>query len=90
MSYRYPLPPSLAQQVTAFEEFASGAAQCRARLRDGSSIEGLLCNGSALIARQAQAVLPFRMEDVDSLFQTDEDRTNYKRTGWVFFDEWST
>ena len=89
MSYRYPLPPELVQQAARFEEFANGAPHCHARLRDGSSVGGILCNGSALIAMRAESALPFQMADVASLFQTDEDRTNYERTGWVFFDDWS-
>ncbi len=46
MSYRYPQPPGLAQQATALEELANGAAQCRA-----DSVTGLQSTVSCATAR---------------------------------------
>ncbi len=32
--------------------------------------------------------LPFKIEAVAQLFQTDEDKSPIDRAGWLFFDDW--
>jgi len=79
----------LKAQASSFEEFASGGAQCHAKLHDGSTYSGiLLTTATAVIAMRGQAALPFSIEAIDCLFQTSEDINPTTRNGWEFFDDW--
>jgi hypothetical protein len=90
VDYRYPLGDHLIAQALAFEEFANGAAQCHARLSDGSVHSGLLVsNATAITAMRDHSDLPFAVTAIQSLFQTEEDRSTPHRTHWKFFDEWT-
>ena len=91
MNYRYPLPEKLQQAALALEEFANGAAQCHVRLKDSTTWpEVLVAGGVAIAAMRGHAALPFSMEEVDELFQTDEDGSPRQRGDWVFFDTWAS
>jgi hypothetical protein len=90
MQHKYLLPERLSGQTQSFEEFANGAAQCHARLRDGSVHAGLLISSAtAIIAMRGHASLPFPVESIAELFQEQEDKSPTQRSGWEFFDTWS-
>ena len=90
MQYKYELPTSLASHAASFEEFANGAAQCHARLRNGCVHSGLLVsNATAIIAMRGCTSLPFAVEAIAELFQEEEDKRPVMRGGWQYFDEWS-
>ncbi len=90
MNYRYPLPERLAAQSALFEEFSNGGAQCHAQLQDGSVYDGLLIsNATAIIAMRGHEQLPFALESIAVLFQTDDDRNPHQHAGWAFFDKWA-
>jgi hypothetical protein len=89
MKYHYPLSEGLVAQATLLEEFANGAAQCHARLNDGEVFGGLLLSdATAIIAMRGHVALPFAVEAIDRLFQTEEDKSPTLRANWQFFDEW--
>jgi hypothetical protein len=89
MKHLHPLSAALSNQAAALEEFANGGAQCHARLQDGTVHSGLLIsNSSAIVAMRGQKTLPFKVEAVVQLFQTDEDRSPVDRADWQFFDDW--
>jgi hypothetical protein len=90
MQFCYKLPAHLTDQALALEEFANGGAQCHARLKDGSIHSGLLVsNATAIIAMRGHHDLPFSVDSVTSLFQTDEDRSPVVRGNWEYFDAWA-
>ncbi len=90
MRYRYQMPAPLKEQALHLEEFANSGAQCHARLRNGTVQPGLLIsNATAIIAMRGQDELPFAVEDIAELYQTEEDRSPEQRGSWRFFDEWS-
>jgi hypothetical protein len=89
MQYRYPLPESLVAQAVGFAEFANGAAQCHAKLKNGSVHAGVLVsNATAIIAMRGHTSLPFEVSEIVSLFQTQEDESQNAKARWEFFDEW--
>jgi len=90
MQYRYPLPNRLVEQALNLQEFANGGTQCHARLRDGTTQPGILIsNATAVIAMRGQSALPFSIDDIAELYQTDDDCSPIQRGDWKFFDEWS-
>jgi hypothetical protein len=89
VKYRYPLSSSLGERAASFEEFANGGAQCHARLNDGSVHEGLLISNSmAVIAMRGHTELPFPVDAIAELFQSDDDKNPRQRDEWQFFDKW--
>jgi hypothetical protein len=89
MQYRYPLAEPLTSQAAGFAEFANGAAQCHAKLKDGSLHAGLLLsNATAIIAMRGHVSLPFEVSKIVSLFQTQEGQSPNVQARWEFFDEW--
>ena len=91
MNYRYPLPENLRQAALTLEEFANGAAQCHVKLKDSTIWpEVLVAGGVAIAAMRNHTALPFSLEEVDRLFQSDEDRSPRQRADWAFFDTWAS
>jgi hypothetical protein len=90
VNYRYQLPEHLRKQASSFAEFANGAAQCHARLRNGAVVSGLLVSGGIAIAAMRGATeLPFSVSEIALLFQAGDDMSPTQRSGWTFFDEWA-
>lgn len=90
MQYRYPLPNRLVEAASKLQEFANGGAQCHARLRNSTIRPGILVsNASAIIAMRGQNELPFSIDEITELYQTDDDCSPKQHGIWKFFDEWS-
>ena len=90
MKSRYRLPEIWISKVADFEEFANGGAQVTVRLKDGREmIEVLVSNSSHIVAMRGQKDLPFAIEDIADIFQSDADKNPSKRGGWDFWDVWS-
>jgi hypothetical protein len=88
MKYLYPLPGRLVAQASLLDEFANGAAQCHAQLKDGKIVGGLLLsNATAIIAMREQIKLPFAVAEIYRLFQIEEDKLPVLRNNWQFFDD---
>jgi hypothetical protein len=91
MQFRHALPAHLTEQALALHEFANGGAQCHARLNDGTVYSGLLVsNATAIVAMRGYSDLPFPVDSVALLFQTDDDRSPKVRGNWEFFDVWTS
>ena len=91
MNYEYPIPTRLLPEANILEEFANGGAQCHAQLDNGSIHEGLLISDArAIIAMRGHDRLPFEVDSILRLFQTEEDKSPRQRDGWAYFDSWST
>ena len=89
MQFRYPLPARLVEQAVSLDEFANGGTQCHVRLRDGTiHRDVLISNSTAIVAMRGHANLPFAVDDIELLFQADDDRSPAKQVEWQFFDVW--
>lgn len=90
MEYKYTLQRSLVDKIAKMSEFANGGAQVRIRTKDGVIHEGILVsNCMYVIAMRGHSELPFDLEDIEEVFQTEEDKNPVIRGGWEFWDDWS-
>ena len=90
MKFRYQLPETWISAVSEMEEFANGGTQVSVRLRDKRTFGGILVsNGSYVVAMRGYKDLPFALEEIEEIYQTDEDRSPKNRSGWDFWDEWN-
>jgi hypothetical protein len=90
MKYRYELPEHWVRVVAGMEEFANGAAQVSVRLRDKREFHQIWITGSAHVAAmRGYKDLPFALEDIEEIYQSDEDRNPKARGNWDFWDDWS-
>jgi hypothetical protein len=88
MKYRYTLPEHWIDKVVHMAEFAMGGTQVTMRLKDGRHVPGvLISNCTHPIAVRGFKDLPFRLEDIADIFQTDEDKNPKRRGGWDFWDQ---
>jgi hypothetical protein len=89
MKHRCPLPEALRHVAIALDEFANGGAQASVRLKDGRIFKkALISNGSAIIAIRGYDAPPFKPEEIEQIFQTEDDKNPKERDGWKFWDEW--
>jgi hypothetical protein len=89
MNVRYRLPDVLISKVSYMSEFANGGAQVTVRLKDGCEVpEVLVSNSSYIIAVRGYKQLPFRIEDIDDIFQSDTDKNPREHGGWDFWNDW--
>jgi hypothetical protein len=90
MKFRYQLPEKWISIVSRMEEFANGGAQVSVRLRDKRRFGGILVSNSAyVVAMRGHKDLPFNLEEIEEIYQTDEDRNPKNRSGWDFWDDWN-
>lgn len=89
MEYGCPLPRRLQEVALCFSEFANGAAQATARLKDGRVFgRVLISNATAIVAVRGYEKPPFEIADLVDLFQSSEDISPSERGGWKFWDKW--
>jgi hypothetical protein len=89
MNCRYTLSEHWVAQIAEMAEFAMGGTQVTVRLKDGRLITGvLISNCTHPIAVRGFKDLPFGLEDIADIFQTEEDRNPKQRGGWHFWDDW--
>jgi len=71
------------------EEFANGCTQVTVKLKDGREMtEVVVSNSSHIVAMRGYKDLPFRIEDIDDIFQSDGDKNPIKLGAWDFWDIW--
>jgi hypothetical protein len=91
MKYKYSLPENWRERVDQMEEFANGATQVTIRLTDGKEVSGVLISDSVyIIATRGFKDLPFSVDDIEEIFQTEIDKNPRDRGGWDFWDNWVT
>jgi hypothetical protein len=89
MMFKHQLPEKWIAKVAEFDEFANGATQLTVRLNSGREFSGLLVsNGMYLVAARGFKSLPFDVEQISDVFQTEEDKNPSQRGGWDFWDDW--
>lgn len=89
MKYKYVLPESLSSKVNNFEEFANGATQATVALIDGRIIHEVLFSQSKyLVAIRGHKSLPFNIQDIKEIYQSNSDKNPEVRGGWDYFDNW--
>jgi len=89
MEYKYKLSPILIEQALTLIEFGNGGAQVSIKLNNGSVFkEALLSNSTAIIAMRGYNDLPFNINEIVEIFQTEEDQNPIEKGNWEFWDEW--
>lgn len=90
VNYKYTLPPQLIEKASHFAEFAYGGAQATVRLKDSRIFQQvLISNCTWIIAMRGFKDLPFKVEDIEDIYQTGADRNPGQLGGWEFWDDWS-
>lgn len=73
------------------EEFANGAMQVSVQLQNGSIFSGILISDATyIVAARGFSALPFKVDEINSAFQTADDKNPATRGGWQYWDEWGT
>ncbi len=91
MRYKYKLPDRLVSQVSEMEEFANGATQVSAHLLDGRVFSGILISAATyIVAARGFGDLPFKPDEIATVFQTTDDKNPAMRGGWQFWDDWGS
>jgi hypothetical protein len=89
VKFKYRLPESWISKVAKMEEFANGGAQVTIRLKDGREVpKVLISNSTWIVAARGHKDLPFPLEDIVDIFQSDEDKKPHEQGGWDFWDSW--
>jgi hypothetical protein len=89
VNFKYRLPDAWTAKTLAMEEFANGGMQVTIRLNDGRVMPRVLLSMAAHpIAMRGYKDLPFLIEDIADIYQSDEDRNPPQRGGWEFWDDW--
>lgn len=89
MQFKYTLPKPLIEKVLSFEEFANGGMQVSIRTKNGDIFKKILIsNCMHIVAMRGYSELPFRVEDILEIFQTEDDKNPKERGGWIYWDNW--
>ena len=89
MKFKYRLPDFWIEIVSNMEEFANGATQVSIKTKDGQNFnEILISNSTWIIAMRGCTDLPFNINDIVEIYQTEEDKQPKERGGWHFWDNW--
>jgi hypothetical protein len=89
MKFKYELPPKLVAQVVEMREFVNGGTQVTIRLRNGGTIPQVLISMSKfIVAVRGYDDLPFKIDEIAEIYQTDEDKSPSLQSGWKFWDDW--
>lgn len=92
MEFKYTLPKEWVDfSVNNLEEFANGGAQVTIKTNDGLvHSKVLISNCMYIIAMRGHKDLPFDVNDIEDIYQTEEDKNPKERGGWDFWDNWET
>jgi len=90
MKFKYALPQNWFDKVSfEMEEFANGGMQVTIKTKSGKVFENvLLSSAKYLVAARGYKDLPFAVEDIADIYQTDADKNPSQRGNWDFWDEW--
>ena len=90
MQYKHKLIPALIEKALPLAEFANGGSQVTIKLNDGRIFkEVLISNATAIIAMRGYNELPFGLNEISEIFQTEEDRNPKEKGNWKYWDEWN-
>lgn len=89
MNFKYAVPAKFLPKVRALKEFANGGMQVTVRLKGGREIpQVLLSDATYLVAARGFDDLPFKLEDIEDVFQSVEDKNPREKGEWKFWDDW--
>lgn len=89
MEYKYTLSSELIETVSNFYEFANGGTQVTVLLKNGETYSKILIfNSSAIIAIRGYKDLPFEIDDIKFIYQTNEDKNPKERNNWQYWGKW--
>lgn len=90
MTFKYVLPQYWIDKVSQeIGEFANGGAQVTIKTKNGAVFEKVLISNSMwLLAARGHKDLPFSVEDIVEIYQTDEDKNPSQRGNWDLWDNW--
>lgn len=84
--YKYTLSQDWIDKVKHMVEFANGGTQVSVKLKSGKVIKRvLISNCKWIIAVRGFSDLPFSLESINEIYQTEEDKSPAKKGGWKFF-----
>jgi hypothetical protein len=88
MKFRYTLAEHWVKKIVGFGEFANGGTQVTVRTKDGKVFGGILISNCMwVIAARGYDDLPFALDDIEEIFQTDDDLRPVHRR-WKYWDDW--
>ena len=89
MEYKYTLSKENIEIVAKeMREFAMGGTQVKIRTSDGKiHNEVLISNCMYIVAMRGCKELPFKLEDIVEIYQTNEDINKVNRGGWEYWDK---
>lgn len=89
MEYKYKLGDHWVSAIAKMEEFANGATQVSVTLRNGKVFNGLLISACQyIVAARGYTDLPFDLEEIEFISQTEDDKNPKERGNWVYWDKW--
>lgn len=89
MNFRYTLPERWVAKVSDMDEFANGGVQVTVKTKDGKIFpKVLVSNSKHLVAARGYKDLPFSVDQITDICQSDEDRNPSERGNWDFWDDW--
>lgn len=85
--YKYILPNKFINKVKFFSEFKTGGMQVTVITKDGKKYEKILIsNCKYIIAMRGYKDLPFSINDVVDIIQTEDDKNPKQRGEWYFWE----
>jgi len=89
MKFKYCLSEDLKKKCAALTEFRNGGTQVKVKLRSGDVFKNvLISNSSYIVAVKGFDKLPFDVDEIEEIYQSDEDKRPPEVSGWIFFDDW--
>jgi hypothetical protein len=89
MNFKYKLPDFWIKQIAGMESFANGGTQVTIQTNDGSLYEQVLISNSVwIVAMRGENELPFNMEAIARIYQSEDDKNPKCRGNWEFWDDW--
>jgi hypothetical protein len=88
-NFKYALPKCWIDKISSFTEFANGAAQVSIKIKNGNFFNQILISNSTyIVAMRGHKELPFDVNDIVEIFQTNEDKNPKQRGDWFYWDSW--
>jgi hypothetical protein len=89
MDFKYELPSDWVNKILDYKEFANGGLQVSVKIKNGHIFNKILIsNYKWIVAARGYKDLPFKVNEISEIFQTDEDIDPAERGGWDYWDNW--
>lgn len=89
MQFKYELSKNWVDKIKNFEEFSNGGMQVSIKANDGTVHKRILISNSMwVVAMRGYRDLPFSLEEISDIFQTEDDKNPAERSGWDYWDKW--